>query len=514
MKKTAIYLLVVFGMCFYWGCDPADDGGNEPDPNPVPTLSAISPTERVSHLPAFTLTVTGTGFVSGSTIVFNRNEVVTTFVSATELTGRIEPEHSVSSETNLMGSISPPDTSVPVLVRNPAPGGGDSNTMQFSLIPNFTFASVINITNHSSDYWGENPDIAVDGDGRIYVVWDRTSWIYPNKSKIMFCRSTNGGSSWSAPKSISLGSNGQYSGGQFPSIVVSQDGILYLIWSHIVKTGDDVQIYFSKSEDRGGSWTTPKDISQTSKYSSWPILAVSPGGRLAAVWREGTDLYKYDMFFSQSSNGGSSWTSPEGVNGNGNGKNYNPFIAYDPDGNLLLSWRIWGGNNECYFQRSTDNGGSWSSPKNITSNSSGSYFPIVGGISSGELAFLWYDGNTPNHNIYCKRSDDDGSSWSSATKISSGNGYHQEPAMSIDSADNINVVWPFHTNTVPTGSGTYFSRSVDGGITWTSQLMIGNSGASTNGEPAIAADSSGQVYIVYEGRDDGPFDIFFTRSTN
>ena len=89
--------------------------------NPIPTLTSTTPTSKVSHMPAFTLTATGTDFVDGAKIVFNGIEKPSEFISSTELSCQIEAE-------NIQAS-----SDVPVLVRNPTPGGGDSNSLNFTL---------------------------------------------------------------------------------------------------------------------------------------------------------------------------------------------------------------------------------------------------------------------------------------------------------------------------------------------------------------------------------------------
>ncbi len=52
----------------------------------APTLSSLSPAGVVAGSSAFTLTVNGSGFVSGSTVQWNGSPLATTFVSATQLT--------------------------------------------------------------------------------------------------------------------------------------------------------------------------------------------------------------------------------------------------------------------------------------------------------------------------------------------------------------------------------------------------------------------------------------------
>jgi alpha-D-ribose 1-methylphosphonate 5-triphosphate synthase subunit PhnH len=58
-------------------------------PAPPPSLSTLSPSSAVAGGAAFTLTVTGSNFVSGSVVQWNGAARTTAFVSATQLTAQI-----------------------------------------------------------------------------------------------------------------------------------------------------------------------------------------------------------------------------------------------------------------------------------------------------------------------------------------------------------------------------------------------------------------------------------------
>jgi hypothetical protein len=85
----------------------------------APTIASISPTSAIAGGAAFTLTVNGTNFVSGSTVNLNSNAQTTTFVNATQLTGAI-----LASDIATAGNFS-------VTVTNP---GGASNAVIFTVV--------------------------------------------------------------------------------------------------------------------------------------------------------------------------------------------------------------------------------------------------------------------------------------------------------------------------------------------------------------------------------------------
>ena len=89
-------------------------GGSSVKPNPMPSVTSLTPSFVTAGAAAFTLTVTGTNFISTSTVQWNGNNRSTSYVSATQLTASIAA-----------ADIATP-TYVAVTVANPAPGGGTS----------------------------------------------------------------------------------------------------------------------------------------------------------------------------------------------------------------------------------------------------------------------------------------------------------------------------------------------------------------------------------------------------
>jgi hypothetical protein len=108
--------------------------------NPVPTLTALSPGSAVAGDPTFTLTVNGSNFVPGAVVLFNGNPRPTTFVSPTQLTAQI-------SDTDVANG-----GTADVKVLNPAPGGGTSNSLPFSI----TTLSCMTVCLQSAQYYVNN----------------------------------------------------------------------------------------------------------------------------------------------------------------------------------------------------------------------------------------------------------------------------------------------------------------------------------------------------------------------
>jgi 6-phosphogluconolactonase (cycloisomerase 2 family) len=92
-----------------------------PTPIPTPTITTISPTATVAGSAAFTLTINGTSFVAASVVNFGGSAVATTFGSSNQLTAVVPAASVVSTGTPA------------VTVTNPAPGGGTSKPLNFTI---------------------------------------------------------------------------------------------------------------------------------------------------------------------------------------------------------------------------------------------------------------------------------------------------------------------------------------------------------------------------------------------
>jgi uncharacterized protein (TIGR03437 family) len=123
------------------------------DPNPYgTTIISLSPVSAVAGGPAITLTVTGERFVQGSTVQWARTPLVTTFVSATQLTAAIP--------VSLVATANPV-----VSITVSTPGIADSNTVNFSVIA--VSPTVSSISPSSAMVGGPAFTLTVNGGGFI-----------------------------------------------------------------------------------------------------------------------------------------------------------------------------------------------------------------------------------------------------------------------------------------------------------------------------------------------------------
>ena len=114
--------------------------------NPIPTLTTLSPTStskqtRASSGTPLVLTINGTKFVNGAQVEFGGERVTTHFVSSSQLTADIPSELLTAERT------------VKVVVYNPDPVMGVSNTLEFSIVSVPVATKLIGVSAENEAYY-------------------------------------------------------------------------------------------------------------------------------------------------------------------------------------------------------------------------------------------------------------------------------------------------------------------------------------------------------------------------
>ncbi|HUN61512.1 MAG TPA: IPT/TIG domain-containing protein [Candidatus Sulfotelmatobacter sp.] len=112
---------LICGFLVFLLCSCGTGSSTPPPPNnPAPSIQSISPNSAAAGSNGFTLTITGSNFLSSSTVTWNGNSRKATFVSSSQLTIAVS-----ASDLGASGTIA-------VAVTNPTPGGGQA-TANFTI---------------------------------------------------------------------------------------------------------------------------------------------------------------------------------------------------------------------------------------------------------------------------------------------------------------------------------------------------------------------------------------------
>jgi subtilisin family serine protease len=149
---------------------------SSPAANPSPVATSVSPASAPLSSGPLTITVTGTNFVPSSHVQFNASDRVTTYVNAGTLQAQL-----TAADLNA--------TTAWIQVFNPAPGGGVSSELQFSIlnpVPTITSLNPSTVSagglsfyltvNGTGFVWGSS-GVSLNGQALEYINWINSTTI-------------------------------------------------------------------------------------------------------------------------------------------------------------------------------------------------------------------------------------------------------------------------------------------------------------------------------------------------
>jgi hypothetical protein len=354
------------------------------------------------------------------------------------------------------------------------------------------FSTPVNVSANRGD--SILPQMAVSGNN-VYLVWNDNS---TGKYGIIFAKSTDGGMTFSTHVDISrsIGSSSS------PQFAVSGNDV-YVVWQ--AKTTGKYQIILAKSTDGGATFGAPTNISDNSGDSSYPKISIS-GNNIYVIWSFTVTNKDYDVLFTKSADGGSTFSTPVNLSNN-LGDSGLPQMTVS-ENNVYVTWENNGlGNFEVFVAKSNDNGNSFASPVNISKNAAPSGAPQIVG-SGNNIYVVWMDRTPGNYDIFVAKSNDAGSTFGTPVNVSNtpkDSGYPQITA----SGNNIYVVW---TETISSKNyDVFFAKSADGGSTFDTPINVSN-----NEGPSgwALVTSSNNIYVTWEDKTSGNYDILIAKSTD
>ena len=289
-----------------------------------------------------------------------------------------------------------------------------------------------------------------------------------------------------------------------PGPTTSQD-LIHVVWEARTPDASANDIFLK----RDGADFDPSiiNLSGTPASSRHPAMAVS-GSNVYVVW-EDESSGNGDIFYKRSTNGGATFGDPINLSVN-YGESEVPAIAVSGN-NVYVVWSDdTPGNNEILYKRSTDGGNSFVEPtENLSNNDGSSELPAIAAIGNS-VHVIWQDWipQVTNLDIYHRRSVDGGVTFTSEVNLSDSTGGSRFASIAL-SGNTVHVAWDDDSFT--TGTDIAYRRSVDGGVTFSNTENLSVTAFSESIRPRIAV--SGQnIHIVWQ--EGVPSDIFYVRSLN
>ena len=352
---------------------------------------------------------------------------------------------------------------------------------------------------------------------------------------IIFRRSNDGGLNWAPDQFLTPFRKAHND----PQIEVASDGTIYAAWLHEYIPG----VKFTKSTDRGNTWSTPVAITAGAKKPSWsdkPILAISPSGQHVYIGFNASDSYVV-----ASHDYGATFLTPIKTN-NDTRYWFHSGGAVAPDGSVYFAVTDYSqdytGDANVNVLRSTNGGASWTATRVDTSReapscawSPGCYLGFFGPSAAlaidnaGKIMIAYNANGTPGAptRIWVRTSTD-GVAWSARQEVSNGSSTVNNafPALAAGpTAGDFRLAWQDDRNGSTTAWNTWYRSTANGGSTWSAALRLSDvaSGAAyktANGYAfpygdyfEIDVDAGGLAHVIWgEGSSyDGPGGTWYTR---
>ncbi|HDS29906.1 MAG TPA: hypothetical protein ENN67_02555, partial [Firmicutes bacterium] len=183
----------------------------------------------------------------------------------------------------------------------------------------------------------------------------------------------------------------------------------------------------------------------------------------------------------------------------------NVYMVFDTNRN---------GNFDVMLMRSTDTAESFQSPVLLDTSNANEFFPDVQVDSEGVVHVVYYSTKITNRReIYYVRSTDFGVTFEEPVRLTNAQRDSRTPKIAIGPDDTIHMAW--HDNRVSsTNYQIYYKQSIDGGDSWSDDLMVANTSNSSE-EAAIAVGGDGVIHITWEQRSGwNSYNVFYSRSTD
>lgn len=291
-----------------------------------------------------------------------------------------------------------------------------------------------------------------------------------------------------------------------PSIAIHENTV-HVVWT----TWPDEytsEVYYKRSLDNGKTWGYATKINSNESKATCPSVAVHDN-MVHIVWKD----YRHgnpEVYHTCSTDNGETWVFFQRVTFNSSRKSNIYDIDLALDGiNVYVVWKDYrSGSSEIFFKRSNDNGKTWSDDQRLTSDYAPSYVPVLS-LQNVNLYVVYEDWGTRT-NICFLKSVDSGNNWTQKSYLTDDQnaGNSENPDIAVEE----NILYLVWQDDGTGNSEIYFKKSSDGGENWSdSKQLTFDSIVSINPKIYVYMKS---VTVIWQEQHNGSFDIYYKTSTD
>jgi hypothetical protein len=255
--------------------------------------------------------------------------------------------------------------------------------------------------------------------------------------------------------------------------------------------------------------------------SNTDIAASNDGSDVYVVWEQ-----EGEIMLAASHDGGETWEEIVNVS-NTPGASTDPSVATSANGeNVHVTWQDSPGNGDIFYARSTNGGESFGTSINLrnTSGRSNDHQLLAEGSN---VYVVWVDYTTGNGDIYFRKSNNNGGTFSNTINLSRGIGLSfvasRDPDMAAQGS-KVSVTWAVYPDRAATRAGEIiFRESLNSGSTFGSHVLVSRTPFTDSKEPQVDyTPESGERYLAFNDKGGprrvhtaaGTYNVLATESDN
>jgi hypothetical protein len=234
----------------------------------------------------------------------------------------------------------------------------------------------------------------VDGSGGVWVAWPVE---LSDTNTEIYARYRPAGGDWGPLMRVTDNAAADLD----PSLAVGRGDVAHLAWRS--NSAGVYDIFYSRFEE--GGWGPAENVSETGFYSIAPDVAADAAGNVYVAWADEMGGLDHFQILCRRWDG-SSWWPWTHVSATSSPRALSPALAADGDGNLYAVWADYRddlAHPEVYFSHSTNFGTTWLGDENVTQNATSSYYPDVAARPGGYAHIVWTDMAPGQPDIYYSR---------------------------------------------------------------------------------------------------------------
>lgn len=295
------------------------------------------------------------------------------------------------------------------------------------------------------------PGLTIGAKGEVYFTWStsQAKSDSPFASDLLLARSQDGGATFDPP--VRVNDDDQPISHSFEHVLALPSGNVYLAWlDHRGKDRSGAGAIFARSRDRGQTIDVNRTIDGMACPCCRPITALAPDGGLWVAWRKTFEGNVRDVVLARSSDGGSTFSSPQLVHRDGwifpACPHRGPSLAFDRYNRLYVAWYTEGMDEQpkLLFSTSDDQGRTFSAPLSLhVSTTSLPDHLLMAVHQDGAVVAVWEEVTGVRKRTVMRVSMDRGSTFGPVQTLSDGS-KAEMPSVAVHPSGAVALAWTEH----------------------------------------------------------------------